>query len=261
MTRPVRPGGQRLAIQEWQLQSTTRNPMMFAQKSSAARASAAARRSRDPVFVRPGGSLVSEGQIAAFAMAVCLRGMGREECVALTQAMTDSGDRLDWSRAKLHGPLLDKHSTGGVGDKTSLVLAPPLPAAALPMVSGRGLGHTGGTLDKARGPARLATVTPRRATLVRVLREAGCAIVGANARIAPADRRLYAIRDVTATVGIGAADHREHPLQEARRRAGCAGDGREGRQRRLQHRGAFGRHAGAQPWSRWRWARACPRRR
>ena len=143
----------------------------------------------------------SEGQIAAFAMAVCLRGMGREECVALTQAMTDSGDRLDWSRAKLHGPLLDKHSTGGVGDKTSLVLAPLVAACGgvVPMVSGRGLGHTGGTLDKLEALPGY-TVTPRRATLVRVLREAGCAIVGANARIAPADRRLYAIRDVTATV-------------------------------------------------------------
>ena len=143
----------------------------------------------------------SEGQIAAFAMAVCLRGMSREECVALTQAMTDSGDRIDWSRAKLHGPLLDKHSTGGVGDKTSLLLAPLVAACGgvVPMVSGRGLGHTGGTLDKLEALPGY-TVTPRRATLVRVLREAGCAIVGANARIAPADRRLYAIRDVTATV-------------------------------------------------------------
>lgn len=143
----------------------------------------------------------SEGQIAAFAMAVCLCGMSREECVALTQAMADSGDRLDWSRAKFNGPLLDKHSTGGVGDKTSLVLAPLVAACGgvVPMVSGRGLGHTGGTLDKLEALPGYA-VTPRRTTLVRVLREAGCAIVGASARIAPADRRLYAIRDVTATV-------------------------------------------------------------
>jgi thymidine phosphorylase len=143
----------------------------------------------------------SEGQIAALAMAVCLRGMSREECVALTQAMTDSGDRLDWSRARLHGPLLDKHSTGGVGDKVSLVLAPIVAACGgvVPMVSGRGLGHTGGTLDKLEALPGY-TVTPRRSTMLRVLREAGCAIVGASRRIAPADRRLYAIRDVTATV-------------------------------------------------------------
>ncbi len=143
----------------------------------------------------------SEGQIAAFAMAVCLRGMSREECVALTQAMTDSGDRIDWSGARLHGPLLDKHSTGGVGDKTSLVLAPIVAACGgvVPMVSGRGLGHTGGTLDKLAALPGY-TVTPRRTTLARVLREAGCAIVGASTRIAPADRRLYALRDVTATV-------------------------------------------------------------
>lgn len=143
----------------------------------------------------------TEGQVAAFAMAVCLRGMNRDECVALTQAMTDSGDRLDWSRARLNGPLLDKHSTGGVGDKVSLVLAPIVAACGgvVPMVSGRGLGHTGGTLDKLQALPGY-TVTPRRAQLVRVLREAGCAIVGASSRIAPADRRLYAIRDITATV-------------------------------------------------------------
>lgn len=143
----------------------------------------------------------SEGQIAAFAMAVCLRGMSRDECVALTRAMTDSGDRLDWAKARLHGPLIDKHSTGGVGDKTSLLLAPLVAACGgvVPMVSGRGLGHTGGTLDKLEALPGYTT-TPRRTTLVRVLREAGCAIVGASARIAPADRRLYAIRDVTATV-------------------------------------------------------------
>ena len=143
----------------------------------------------------------SEGQIAAFAMAVCLRGMTRDECVALTRAMTDSGDRLDWSRARLHGPVLDKHSTGGVGDKVSLVLAPIVAACGgvVPMVSGRGLGHTGGTLDKLQSLPGYEVV-PRRTRLVRVLREAGCAIVGASARIAPADRRLYAIRDVTATV-------------------------------------------------------------
>jgi thymidine phosphorylase len=143
----------------------------------------------------------SEGQVAALAMAVLLKGMAREECVALTRAMTRSGDVLDWSRAGFDGPIVDKHSTGGVGDKVSLMLAPIVAACGgvVPMVSGRGLGHTGGTLDKMQSLAGY-DVAPSRALLTRVLREAGCAIVGASARVAPADRRLYAIRDVTATV-------------------------------------------------------------
>ena len=143
----------------------------------------------------------SEGQVAALAMAICLRGMDAAECVALTRTMTDSGQRLDWSRAKLRGPILDKHSTGGVGDKVSLVLAPIVAACGgvVPMISGRGLGHTGGTLDKLASLPGY-TVAPSRTRLTSVLREAGCAIIGASARIAPADRRLYAVRDVTATV-------------------------------------------------------------
>jgi len=143
----------------------------------------------------------SEGQVAALAMAVCLNGMTRAETVALTRAMTASGTVLDWSRERFAGPLLDKHSTGGVGDKVSLVLAPLVAACGgiVPMVSGRGLGHTGGTLDKLAALPGYTTV-PSLATLRRALREAGCAIVGASARIAPADRRLYAIRDATGTV-------------------------------------------------------------
>ena len=143
----------------------------------------------------------SEGQVAALAMAVWLQGMSRKECVALTQAMTHSGAVLDWSRAGFDGPIVDKHSTGGVGDKVSLMLAPIVAACGgiVPMVSGRGLGHTGGTLDKMQSLAGY-NVAPSRALLTRVLRQAGCAIVGASARVAPADRRLYAIRDVTATV-------------------------------------------------------------
>ena len=143
----------------------------------------------------------TEGQAAALAMAILLKGMSRPECAALTRAMADPGDRLDWSRARLPGPVVDKHSTGGVGDKVSLMLAPIVAAcgAVVPMVSGRGLGHTGGTLDKMQSLAGY-DVAPSRAKLVRVLRDAGCAIFGATARVAPADRRLYAIRDVTATV-------------------------------------------------------------
>ena len=143
----------------------------------------------------------SEGQVAALAMAILLNGMTRDECVALTKAMTHSGDVIDWSRADFNGPVVDKHSTGGVGDKVSLMLAPIVAACGgvVPMVSGRGLGHTGGTLDKMQSLAGY-NVAPSRSLLTRVLCDAGCAIIGASARVAPADRRLYAVRDVTATV-------------------------------------------------------------
>jgi len=143
----------------------------------------------------------SEGQVAALAMAICVRGMTRAETVALTRAMTASGQVLDWSRERFDRPLLDKHSTGGVGDKVSLLLAPIVAAcgALVPMVSGRGLGHTGGTLDKLSALPGYQ-LTPSRRMLVSALRSAGCAIVGPSGRIAPADRRLYAIRDATGTV-------------------------------------------------------------
>jgi thymidine phosphorylase len=153
-------------------------------------------------FVRGLGSNGwSEGQVAALAMAICLNGMTQAETVALTRAMTASGTVLDWSRERFEKPVLDKHSTGGVGDRVSLMLAPIVAAcgALVPMVSGRGLGHTGGTLDKLEALPGYNATPPRR-TLVRALRDAGCAIVGASARIAPADRRLYAIRDATGTV-------------------------------------------------------------
>ena len=141
---------------------------------------------------------VSDAQAGAFAMAVCLRGLGAEGRTALTLAMRDSGDVLHWD---VDGPVIDKHSTGGVGDCVSLILAPALAecGAYVPMISGRGLGHTGGTLDKMESIPGVSTlVQPDR--LQQILGEAGCAIVSATARIAPADRRLYAIRDVTATV-------------------------------------------------------------
>ena len=144
---------------------------------------------------------VSDAQVGAFAMAVVLKGMTRDERVALTTAMMRSGDVLDWSEAGLDGPALDKHSTGGVGDKVSLILAPVIAACggAVPMISGRGLGHTGGTLDKLESiPGYDAT--PSLDRLRAVVADAGCAIVGQTAALAPADRRLYAIRDATGTV-------------------------------------------------------------
>lgn len=143
----------------------------------------------------------ADSQVAALAMAIVLRGMDTTETVALTAAMTHSGQVLQWNDAGLRGPILDKHSTGGVGDKVSLMLAPIVAACGgvVPMVSGRGLGHTGGTLDKLEAlPGYRCNVD--HATLLAALRRAGCAIVGASAQVAPADRRLYAIRDVTATV-------------------------------------------------------------
>ena len=144
---------------------------------------------------------VTDAQVGALAMAIVWRGMSAAERVALTGAMTRSGDVLDWSDAGLSGPVLDKHSTGGVGDKVSLLLAPILVAcgAFVPMISGRGLGHTGGTLDKLESIPGY-DVTPTNDRLRDVVSRVGCAIVGQTARLAPADRRLYAIRDATGTV-------------------------------------------------------------
>lgn len=141
---------------------------------------------------------VTEGQAAAFAMAVFFRGLSLSERVALTRAMTRSGTVLAWD---LPGPALDKHSSGGVGDAVSLVLAPMVAACGgyVPMISGRGLGHTGGTLDKLASIPGY-DVAPDLDRFRRVVREAGCAIIGQTAELAPADRRLYAIRDVTGTV-------------------------------------------------------------
>jgi thymidine phosphorylase len=141
---------------------------------------------------------VSEGQVAAFAMAVFFRGMSREEAVGLTLAMRDSGTVLQWD---LPGPVVDKHSSGGIGDNLSLMLAPMLAACGcyVPMISGRGLGHTGGTLDKLDSIPGYAT-QPGLDLFRKATREAGCAIIGQTADLAPADKRLYGIRDVTATV-------------------------------------------------------------
>ncbi len=141
---------------------------------------------------------LSAAQAGAFAMGVCRNGLDQAGRVALTQGMCASGQVLSWDLDK---PVLDKHSTGGVGDCVSLVLAPALAAcgAYVPMISGRGLGHTGGTLDKLEAIPGV-NVMLDTARLRTVVRQVGCAIVGATGDIAPADKRLYAVRDVTATV-------------------------------------------------------------
>lgn len=169
------------------------------------------RRKRDGLSLTPAeigafvagitGGGVTEAQAAAFAMAVCCRGMDMDERVALTLAMRDSGTVVDWRPFHLPGPVVDKHSSGGVGDKTSLILAPALAAcgAFVPMVSGRGLGHTGGTLDKFESIPGYQAL-PGLDRLARVVADVGCAVVGATPEVAPADKRLYAIRDVTGTV-------------------------------------------------------------
>src|ERR1700688_4877863 len=142
---------------------------------------------------------VPDYQMSAWLMAVVLRGMSRAEIAALTDAMLHSGKVLDWS--DLPGRKVDKHSTGGVGDKTSLILGPVVVAGGLrvPMISGRGLGHTGGTLDKLESIAGF-NVNLAALEFRRVLHACGCCMIGQTAEIAPADRKLYALRDVTGTV-------------------------------------------------------------
>ncbi|MGI4857498.1 MAG: thymidine phosphorylase [Janthinobacterium lividum] len=169
------------------------------------------RRKRDKHVLRPAeiaafvrgihdGS-IGEGQIAAFAMAVYFNDLNLDECIALTCAQRDSGIVLDWRQCDLPGPVIDKHSTGGVGDLTSLLIGPMVAACGgcVPMISGRGLGHTGGTLDKlASIPGYV--IAPDTPTFQRVVRDVGVAIIGQTAQLAPADKQIYAVRDVTATV-------------------------------------------------------------
>jgi thymidine phosphorylase len=140
-------------------------------------------------------------QVSALAMAVCFRSMNFDEAAKLTLAMASSGTVLEWQDLQLDGPVVDKHSTGGVGDKVSFMLAPIAAACGcyVPMISGRGLGHTGGTTDKAESIPGYNTA-PDFATFRKVVKEVGCAIIGQTADLAPADRRFYAIRDVTSTV-------------------------------------------------------------
>lgn len=144
---------------------------------------------------------VSEGQIAALAMAVYFQDMTMDERVLLASAMRDSGSVLDWRSLKLNGPVLDKHSTGGVGDVVSLMLGPMVAACGgyVPMISGRGLGHTGGTLDKFDAIPGYQTA-PDNELFRKVVKEIGVAIIGQTGDLAPADKRFYATRDITATV-------------------------------------------------------------
>jgi len=144
---------------------------------------------------------ITEGQIAALAMAVFFNGMTMPERIALTCAMRDSGSVLNWVELDLPGPVLDKHSTGGVGDVVSLMLGPMVAACGgyVPMISGRGLGHTGGTLDKFDAIPGYQT-SPLNAIFKKVVKEVGVAIIGQTSDLAPADKRFYATRDVTATV-------------------------------------------------------------
>ena len=146
------------------------------------------------------GSLPAE-QVSSLAMAIFLNSMGFDEAARLTLAMSASGTVLDWADAGLDGPVVDKHSTGGVGDKVSFLLAPIAAACGcyVPMISGRGLGHTGGTTDKAEAIPGYDTA-PDFETFKNIVKTVGCAVIGQTADLAPADRRLYAIRDVTATV-------------------------------------------------------------
>ena len=140
-------------------------------------------------------------QVSALAMAIFLNSMNFDEAATLTLAMARSGRILEWDAKEFDGPVIDKHSTGGVGDKVSFLLAPIMAACGcyVPMISGRGLGHTGGTTDKAESiPGYNAT--PDLDTFRKVVKQAGCAIIGQTPDLAPADRRFYSIRDVTGTV-------------------------------------------------------------
>ena len=143
--------------------------------------------------------LVNESHIAAFSMAVIFNGMTVDETFYLTDQMMKSGDTLNWDN--LDGPVIDKHSTGGVGDKISLLLAPIVAACGIynPMISGRGLGHTGGTLDKLESIPGYNT-TPDNDHFRQVVKKVGCAIIGQTDNLAPADKIIYGVRDVTATV-------------------------------------------------------------
>ena len=142
---------------------------------------------------------IADSQTAALTMAIFLNGFNKEETVSLTLSMRDSGDVLQWNG--LNGPVVDKHSSGGVGDKVSLMLTPMIAACGgyVPMISGRGLGHTGGTLDKFDSIPGYTTM-PSNELFAKTVKEVGCAIIGQTGNLAPADKKIYAIRDVCGTV-------------------------------------------------------------
>ena len=144
---------------------------------------------------------ISDSQIAAFAMAIFFNEMTMSERIALTCAMRDSGMVINWDHMNFSGPIVDKHSTGGVGDVTSLMLGPMVAACGgfVPMISGRGLGHTGGTLDKLESISGY-NIMPNNDIFADVTKDAGVAIIGQTGNLAPADKRVYAVRDITATV-------------------------------------------------------------
>ncbi len=145
---------------------------------------------------------ITESQIAAFAMAVYFQDMSMDERVLLVSAMRDSGMTIDWSHLHLDGPIVDKHSTGGVGDVTSLMLGPMIAACGgyVPMISGRGLGHTGGTLDKLDAIPGYQTTPESTDQFLKIVQDVGVAIIAPTGDLAPADKRIYATRDITATV-------------------------------------------------------------
>lgn len=143
---------------------------------------------------------ISEGQIAALAMTIFFHDMSMPERVSLTMAMRDSGTVLDWKSLDLNGPIVDKHSTGGVGDVTSLMLGPMVAACGvIPMISGRGTGHTGSTLDKLEAIPGF-DIFPDDNRFRDIIKDVGVAIIGQTSSLAPADKRFYATRDITATV-------------------------------------------------------------
>ena len=195
---------------------------------------------------------VSEGQVAAFAMAVFFNSMEPQEAVALTLAMRDSGNVLDWSF--LDGPVLDKHSTGGVGDNVSLMLAPAIAACGgyVPMISGRGLGHTGGTLDKFDSIPGYQT-QPDNELFRKVVSEVGCAIIGQTADLAPADKRIYSIRDVTSTVESVPLITASILVQETGCRIGRFSFGCKSWVRRVYGFSGKGPRIGDQPCARCQW--------